>query len=71
MDTFSIIKNSKSFAGVTAEDKDELEVRYSRTDFFCEGQEFQLESDAKAVNGKTAPKLKNRDLFFGHFNTFF
>jgi hypothetical protein len=47
-----------------------LYIRYSKTDFFCEGQEKRSESTEKVSSKKTVPKSKIHERFFGHFNMF-
>jgi hypothetical protein len=54
----------------SADNRNALNIRYSKTDFFYEGQELRS-NEAKEHNGKTGTKSKAHDRFFGHFNTFF
>jgi hypothetical protein len=56
--------------GTQAEHRHRLRIRYSKADFFCEGQEKRPENTGKASRMKTVTKNKKQERFSGHFNMF-
>jgi hypothetical protein len=73
MGTFFLKTNF--FMERTAEKKNIPNVRYSKTDFFCESQENRTEDRETLLTNeheeKTDNAEKRHDRFFGHFNRFF
>jgi hypothetical protein len=45
-------------------------IRYSKADFFCEGQEKGSEHKEPAGDRKKGTKSKRHERFSGHFNVF-
>jgi hypothetical protein len=56
--------------GRLAEHRYTLRIRYSKADFFCEGQEKRSENAEKAGSMKTVTKNKIQERFSGQFNMF-
>ncbi|MDR2042593.1 MAG: hypothetical protein LBP98_09820 [Tannerella sp.] len=64
------LDTTASEIGKRSKHKHTLFIRYSKAEFFCEGQEKRLEHTGKANSLETVAKGKRQDRFSGHFNMF-